>query len=164
MDPSIRVSPAGEKDIPLILRFIRELAEYEKLSKDCVATEELLRDALFGKVRYAEALTAHYGNEPAGFAIFFHNFSTFLAQPGIYLEDLYVVPHLRGKGIGRALLVRVARTAKERGCGRFEWAVLDWNEPSIAFYKKLGAVPMSDWTVFRVTGRALDKLASHEEK
>jgi GNAT superfamily N-acetyltransferase len=164
MDPSIRLTPASEKDIPLILRFIKELAEYEKLSKDCVATEVLLHDSLFGKVRYAEALIAHYENEPAGFAIFFYNFSTFLAQPGMYLEDLYVVPHLRAKGIGKALLERVARTAKERGCGRFEWAVLDWNEPSIAFYKKLGAVPLADWTVFRVTGRALDKLASLQEE
>ena len=164
MDQSIRLALASEKDIPLILRFIKELAEYEKLSKECIATEELLHKSLFGKVRYAEVLIAHYGNEPAGFAIFFHNFSTFLGRPGMYLEDLYVVPHLRGKGIGKALLARVARTAKERGCGRFEWSVLDWNEPSIAFYKKLGAVPLSDWTVFRVTGKALDNLASlHEE-
>ena len=110
MDPAIRLSPASEKDIPLILRFIKELAEYEKLSRDCVATEKLLHDSLFGEVRYAEVLIAHYGSEPAGFALFFHNFSTFLARPGIYLEDLYVVPHLRGKGIGKALLARVART------------------------------------------------------
>ena len=160
MKPAIRITNATEDDVPLILRFIRELAEYEKLSHACVASEELIRASLFGKTRHAEALVARYGDEPAGFAIFFHNFSTFLARPGMYLEDLYVVPTLRGKGIGRKLLSRVAQIAKERKCGRLEWAVLDWNAPSIAFYKKLGAVPLEDWTVFRMTGRSLDDLAS----
>jgi GNAT superfamily N-acetyltransferase len=164
MSQSVRLSPASESDVPLILRFIKELAEYEKLSKACVATEELLRDSLFGKVRHAEAVIARYGDEPAGFALFFHNYSTFLARPGIYLEDLYVVPHLRGHGIGKTLLAHVAQIAKERDCGRFEWAVLDWNKPSIDFYKKLGAVPLDDWTVFRVTGRALDDLASQHKR
>lgn len=164
MSQSIRLVPANERDISLILRFIKELAQYEKLSKECVATEGLLRNSLFGRKKYAEVVIAHYGNEPAGFALFFHNYSTFLARPGMYLEDLYVVPHLRGKGIGKSLLVHVARIAKKRKCGRFEWAVLDWNKPTIAFYERLGAVPLNDWTVFRVTGRALDDLASRLER
>jgi len=159
MSSSIHIQPAAEKDIPLILRFIKELAEYERLSSQCVATEALLRDALFGQKKFAEVVIAYYDKEPAGFAIFFHNFSTFLSRPGIYLEDLFIFPHLRKKGIGKALLIHLARIAKERNCGRFEWAVLDWNEPSIAFYKKLGAVPLDDWRIFRLTGNALDSLA-----
>jgi len=159
MPPSIHIQPAVEKDIPLILRFIKELAEYERLSSQCVATEALLRGALFGEKKFAEVVIAYYENEPAGFAIFFHNFSTFLSRPGIYLEDLFVFPHFRKKGIGKALLIHLARIAKERNCGRFEWAVLDWNEPSIAFYKKLGAVPLDDWKIFRLTGEALEFLA-----
>jgi len=155
----IRIEHAVENDLPLIHKFIRELAEYEKMSEECVATEALLREALFGEKKFAEVVVAYYQDEPAGFALFFHNFSTFLARPGLYLEDLYVLPHLRGKGIGKALLVCLAKIAKERNCGRFEWAVLDWNEPSIAFYKKLGAIPLDDWTTFRVTGKALDELA-----
>ena len=160
MPPSIQIRPAVEKDIPLILKFIKELAEYERLSDQCIATEALLREALFGEKRSAEVVIAYHQNEPAGFAIFFHNFSTFLSRPGLYLEDLFVFPRFRKKGIGKALLIHLAQIAKERNCGRFEWAVLDWNEPSIAFYKKLGAVPLDDWKIFRLTGEALDSLAN----
>lgn len=157
-EPEIR--PATEEDVPLLLRFIKELAEYENLSHEVSATEEVLKESLFGERRVAEALLAHSGGEPAGFALFFHNFSTFLGRPGIYLEDLYVRPEFRGSGIGRALLVHLAKLAKERGCGRLEWWVLDWNESSIGFYKSLGAVAMDDWTVYRVTGEALEKLST----
>ena len=154
------VRRASEGDVPLILSFIRELAAYESLSHEVVATEEDLRANLFGEHRYAEVLIAEHDGAPAGFALFFHNFSTFLGRPGIYLEDLYVKPEFRGSGIGRKLLGRLARLAKERDCGRLEWWVLDWNEPSIGFYEKLGAVPMEDWTVYRVSGTALEDLAS----
>ncbi len=157
---NIRIEKAREDDLALILSFIKELAEYERLSHEVVATEELLRESLFGERAKAEVIIAYDRDERAvGLALFFHNFSTFLGRPGIYLEDLYVQPHARGKGIGRALLVHLARLAQERRCGRLEWAVLDWNEPAIRFYKKLGAVPMNEWTVFRATGESLDKLA-----
>ena len=155
----LRIERARETDVSLILSFIKELAEYERLSHDVVATEELLRESLFGENVRAEVLIAYERDQAVGFALFFHNFSTFVGRPGIYLEDLYVKPHARGRGIGRALLSFLARLAKERGCGRLEWAVLDWNEPAIRFYKNLGAVPMSEWTVFRTTGVALDRLA-----
>ena len=155
-----RIREATEEDVPLILSLIRELAEYEKLSDEVVATEEGLRDSLFGERRYAEVLIAEHDGAPAGFALFFHNFSTFLGKPGIYLEDLYVKSEFRGGGIGKRLLVRLARLARERDCGRLEWWVLDWNEPSIGFYRKLGAVPMDDWTVYRLSGTALEDLAS----
>ena len=151
---------ASEEDVPLILSFIRELAEYEKLSREVVATEEGLRESLFGERRYAEVLIAEHDGSPAGFALFFHNFSTFLGKPGIYLEDLYVNPAFRGAGIGKKLLVHLASLAKRRGCGRLEWWVLDWNEPSIGFYKNLGATAMDDWTIYRLAGTALDDLAS----
>ena len=154
-----RIRGATEEDVPLVLSLIRELVEYEKLSHEVVATEEGLRDSLFGERRYAEVLIAEQDGTPAGFALFFHNFSTFLGKPGIYLEDLYVKPAFRGAGIGKELLVYLASLAKRRDCGRLEWWVLDWNEPSIGFYKKLGAVPMDDWTVYRVTGEALEDLA-----
>jgi GNAT superfamily N-acetyltransferase len=157
---NLLIRPATENDVPLILSFIRQLAEYEHLLHECVATEENLRESLFGLKPSAEVLLAFSSKQPVGFAVFFHNFSTFLGRPGIYLEDLFVVPEMRGRGYGKALLVHLARLAKERKCGRLEWAVLDWNEPSIQFYKKLGAVPMSDWTVYRVTGEALNLLAS----
>lgn len=160
--PDVRIEPATETDIPVLLSLIKELAEYERLSHEVVVTEEILRETLFGKRPYAEDVIAYYKNEPVGHALFFHNFSTFLGKPGLYLEDLYVRPPYRGKGIGKALLIYLAQLAKERKCGRFEWAVLDWNEPSIQFYKNLGAVPMEDWTVFRLTGEALDKLASDQ--
>ena len=156
----IHIKKATEKDVPLILSFIKGLAEYERLTRECVATEELLRDSLFGNNRSAEVVIAFFGNTPAGFALFFHNYSTFLAQPGIYLEDLYVIPEMRRKGIGRALLVFIAQLAKERKCGRMEWSVLDWNDSAILFYKKLGAVPLTDWTMFRIVGKTLDRLAA----
>lgn len=158
--PDLVVRPATEEDVPLILALIRELAEYERLSHEVTATEEDLRRSLFGERRFAEVLLAYLENEPAGFAFFFHNFSTFLGKPGIYLEDLYVRPEHRGSGLGKAMLSRLARLAKERGCGRLEWWVLDWNGTAIGFYQKLGAVPMDDWTVYRVTGEALDELAA----
>ena len=141
---------------------IRALAEYEKLTHLCVATEARLEETLFGPRPYAETIIAEWDGAPVGFALYFHNYSTFLAQPGIYLEDLFVKPEFRGKGIGKALLIRLAQIADERVCGRMEWSVLDWNEPSIAFYKKLGANPLDDWTIFRVTGPGLGKLARGE--
>ena len=153
------IKAATVEDVPLILRFIRGLAEYEKLLDEVVATEEGLRETLFGAEAAAEVVIAYADGEPAGFALFFHNYSTFLGKRGLYLEDLFVLPEFRGEGIGKALLVYLARLAKERNCGRFEWAVLDWNEPAIEFYKSLGAVPMDEWTVFRVAGDALDELA-----
>ena len=156
----ILVREASAADVALILSFIRELAEYERLSHEVVATEDGVRESLFGERPYAEVLIAEHDGSPAGFALFFHNYSTFLGRPGIYLEDLYVRPEFRGAGTGKKLLVRLARLARSRGCGRLEWWVLDWNEPSIGFYEKLGAVPMDDWTVYRVSGPALEDLAS----
>jgi GNAT superfamily N-acetyltransferase len=156
---SLRIASATERDLPLILSFIKKLAEYEKLSDMVVATEDLLRDALFGPHPVAEVIIAYWNDEPVGFALFFHNFSTFLGRRGIYLEDLFVDPPHRGKGIGKSLLIHLAKIAKERNCGRFDWAVLDWNKPSIDFYKSLGAAPLDDWTLFRLTGDALDRLA-----
>jgi GNAT superfamily N-acetyltransferase len=158
--PELEIRPGTEDDVPLILSLIRELAEYEHLSHEVVATEEMLRDSLFGERRVAEVLLGYLDGEPAGFALFFHNFSTFLGRPGIYLEDLYVRPEFRGAGVGRAMLVRLARLARERDCGRLEWSVLDWNEPAIGFYKRLGASPVSGWTIYRVTGDALAELAA----
>jgi len=150
---------AKEKDVPVILSFIKELAEYERLSHDVVATEEKLRQTLFGDHPYAEIVLAFYAEQPVGFALFFHNYSTFLARPGIYLEDLYIRPHMRGKGFGKALLKHLAKIATDRQCGRLEWSVLNWNEPAIRFYQSLGARPMDEWTLFRVTGDALKELA-----
>jgi GNAT superfamily N-acetyltransferase len=158
--PELEIRIATKDDVPLILSLIKELAEYERLSHEVVATEQVLGDSLFGERRVAEVLIGHHRGEPAGFALFFHNFSTFLGKPGIYLEDLYVRPRYRGMGFGKTLLRRVAKLAKERGCGRLEWSVLDWNEPAIGFYKSLGASPVSGWTVYRVTGEALDDLAT----
>ena len=158
--PELEIRPGTVDDVPLILSLIRELAEYERLSHEVVATEEMLRDSLFGERRVAEVLIGHLDEEPAGFALFFHNFSTFLGRPGIYLEDLYVRPEFRGSGLGRALLVHLASIASERGCGRLEWSVLDWNEPAIGFYERIGASPVSGWTVYRVTGEALEDLAA----
>jgi GNAT superfamily N-acetyltransferase len=159
MDP-LRIAPATENDVALILSFVERLAEYEKLSHEVVATEAALRHWLFGPRPMAEVLLAYWGDHPAGFALYFHNFSTFLARPGIYLEDLFVEPVHRGKGIGKALLMHLAAIATERGCGRLEWSVLDWNQPSIEFYKKLGAKPKDEWTIFRLTGEALHQLAA----
>ncbi|MDX6379845.1 MAG: hypothetical protein QOI57_869 [Rubrobacteraceae bacterium] len=151
---------ATEADVPLILSFIKELAGYERLSHEVSATEDLLRKSLFGERQGAEVVVGYRGDEPAGFALFFHNFSTFLGRPGIYLEDLYVKPELRGQGVGRSMLAYLAKLAKERDCGRLEWSVLDWNEPAIKLYKSIGAVPMDEWTVYRLTGKALDELAA----
>ena len=151
---------ATPDDVPLILECIRGLAEYERLPHEVVATEELLRESLFGARPAAEVVLAHEGDEPAGFALFFHNFSTFLGRPGLYLEDLFVFPRFRGRGLGRLLLAHLAKLAVHRGCGRFEWAVLDWNVDAIGFYEALGAKAMSDWTVYRLTGGALQALAA----
>ena len=156
----VEIRSATRDDVPLILSLVRELAEYERLSQEVIATEEALRDSLFGERPVAEVLIGHLGGEPAGFALFFHSFSTFLGRPSIYLEDLYVRSACRGAGVGQTLLVRLAGLATERGCGRLEWSVLDWNKPAIRFYKALGAVPMDEWTVYRVTGEALEDLAA----
>lgn len=150
---------ATEQDLPQILTFIKALAEYERLADAVVATEEGLRESLFGARPYAECIIARYQGQPAGFALFFHNFSTFLGRPGIYLEDLFVNPELRGKGIGRALLQRLAQLALERNCGRLEWSVLDWNQSAIGFYKSIGAVSLDEWTIFRLRGDGLQQLA-----
>ncbi|MBC1563238.1 GNAT family N-acetyltransferase [Listeria booriae] len=150
---------AAEGDVPLVLRFIKELAEYEGMLDQVVATEEALHEWLFEKEK-AEVLIGGYDGESVGFALFFHNFSTFLGRSGIYLEDLYVQPNVRGKGFGKAFLKRLAEIAVERGCGRLEWWCLDWNKPSIDFYLKMGAEPMEDWTVYRIAGETLMKLAN----
>lgn len=150
---------ATESDVPVILRFIRGLAEYERLAHEMTATEEKVRESLFGTARGAEVVIAEVDSVAAGFALFFHNYSTFLAQRGLWLEDLFVLPEYRSRGIGRILLTHLAQLAVERKCGRLEWWVLDWNEAAIRFYESLGAVPLSDWTVYRVTGPALDRLA-----
>jgi len=157
---ALMIREATEADVPLILQFIKDLAEYERLSDRVVTTEEMLRRTLFGSPRFAEVIIAEEDGEPAGFALFFHNYSTFLGQPGIYLEDLFVRQVMRGRGIGKALLARLARIARERGCGRVEWAVLDWNEPSIAFYRSIGAVSLDDWLMMRLTGDALTAMAT----
>ena len=158
----LQIRAATEEDVPLILHFIRALAEYERLAERVVATEERLRRTLFGNPRFAEVLIAEAGAEAVGFALFFHNYSTFIGLPGIYLEDLFVEEKHRGRGYGKALLARLARVARERQCGRLEWAVLDWNEPSINFYRSLGAISLDDWKIFRLTGDALDALAASE--
>lgn len=158
--PGLTFRPATEKDVPLVLEFIRELAEYERLAHAVVATEETLRASLFDEPARAEVVLADYEGIPAGFALFFHNFSTFVGRAGLYLEDLFVRPRFRGLGIGKELLRYLAHLAVERKCGRFEWAVLDWNEPAIGFYKSLGARPMDDWSVFRLDGDALAALAA----
>lgn len=157
--PPCRIRPAVEADAPLVLALICELAEYERLVGEVSATEADIREALFGPAPSAEAVIAMVGERPAGFALYFHNFSTFAGKRGLYLEDLYVRPEHRGRGVGRRLLRHLARLARERGCRRFEWAVLDWNESAIRSYRRAGAVPMDGWTVYRVTGAALDRLA-----
>jgi GNAT superfamily N-acetyltransferase len=154
-----QIKPATKKDIPTILLFIKKLAEYEKLPNEAKATKKDLEKTMFGKRKYAECIIGFEGKVPVGFALFFHNYSTWLGKPGLYLEDLFVLPQMRGKGYGKAILKYLARLAKERKCGRFEWWCLDWNKPSIEFYKKLGAKPMDEWTVFRLSGKTLDELA-----
>jgi GNAT superfamily N-acetyltransferase len=153
------IRPAIPADVPTILGFIRSLADYEHLLDSVVADETKLHATLFGARPFAEVLIAEWNSQPAGFALLFHNYSTFLAKPGIYLEDLFVDPQFRSKGLGKALLTHLAALALERGCGRLEWSVLDWNEPAIGFYKSLGARPMDEWTIFRVTGEDLARLA-----
>lgn len=155
----VTIRPATRGDVGTILELIRGLADYEKLAHECVATEEKLVATLFGAHPAAEVIIARVDDVPAGFALFFHNYSTFLAKRGIYLEDLFVKPAFRGRGIGKGLLVRLAAIAVERDCGRLEWAVLDWNKDAIRFYESLGAKAMDEWTVYRVTGDALTRLA-----
>ena len=158
-DQNITVRRGQREDVPLILRFIRELAEYERLAHEVVATEEVLAETLFGERTTAFPLIASLNDEPVGWALYFYNFSTFHGRPGLYLEDLYVTPAARGQGVGRVLLATLARIAVQEQCRRVEWAVLDWNAPSIAFYKSLGAVAMDEWTVFRLTGEAMERMA-----
>lgn len=155
---NFKIRFAEEKDTKIILDFIRELADYEKLLNEVVATEEVLHNSLFVK-KSAEVIIGEYNENPVGFALFFHNFSTFLGKPGIYLEDLYVKPEVRGLGLGKVILSFLGKLALERDCGRLEWWCLDWNEKSVDFYKKMGANPMDDWTVYRVDGKNLSNLA-----
>lgn len=155
----LSIRPAIRDDLPLIAQFIRDLAEYERLAHEVRFDEAVLAERLFGARPYAEVLIGEIDGEAQGFALFFHNFSTFEGKPGVYLEDLFVRPEARGSGLGKALLKRLAEIAVERDCARLEWWVLDWNEPSIQFYKSLGARPMDEWTVYRVDGDALGKLA-----
>ena len=161
---AISIDAAAEADLPLILGMIRELAEFEHLAHACVATEDDLRLHLFGPRPAAEVVIARIGGQPVGFALFFPTFSTFLAKPGLYLEDVYVKPEVRRQGVGRALLQHLARLAMARDCGRLEWAALDWNEPAIRFYRKIGAVTMDEWTTFRLTGDALEQFAAGGRK
>lgn len=156
----VSIAMAEEKDLKVILEFIEALAQYEKLRDACIATEDKLRDTLFADQPAAEVLIARIGGMPVGFALFFHNYSTFLAQRGLFLEDLFVKPEARGRGVGDALLSSLAALAIERDCGRMEWSVLDWNDLAIGFYKRIGAKPMDEWTTFRMTGSALRDLAS----
>jgi GNAT superfamily N-acetyltransferase len=159
LNTDLSIRSATIADVPLILQLIKDLATYERAPDDVTATEERLKEVLFGNKPAAEVRLAFAGDGPVGFAVFFHNFSTWLGKPGLYLEDLFVDPKQRGHGYGRALLADLARIAHERGCGRMEWAVLDWNEPAIGFYRKLGATPMHEWTVFRLSEREIAELA-----
>lgn len=160
MGSDLRIEPATIRDVPLILQFIKELAEYEQLAHACVATEDDLRAQLFGPNAVAHTVIAYAGDEPAGFALYFFNFSTFLARPGLYLEDLFVKPAFRKRGIGRALLAYLAQVAVERGCGRMEWSVLNWNELALRVYRGIGAQPLNEWTVMRLTVPAINALAA----
>jgi GNAT superfamily N-acetyltransferase len=160
---ALRIRPATEADVPLVCSFIRKLAEYGDLSDEVLATAEDVRAALFGPRPVAEAILAYWGSEPAGFALYSYSFASFLGKTGIFIENLYVEPNVRNKGIGKSLLVYLARLGRGRGCGRLEWAVLNWNERAMEFYQDLGAVPMDEWTTFRLTGEALDRLASEGE-
>lgn len=160
MSQTFEIKPATILDVPLILNFIKELADYEKLLHEVVATEEILKETLFSEKAHAEVIIGYLDQQPVSFALFFHNFSTFLGRPGIYLEDLFVKPEARGHGVGEKMLAYLAKLAKERKCGRLEWWVLDWNEPAIGFYKKIKAKPMDEWTVYRLTGESLEELAN----
>ncbi|HKL52608.1 MAG TPA: GNAT family N-acetyltransferase [Wenzhouxiangellaceae bacterium] len=160
---SLTIRPAGPDDIDELLALIHQLAVYEKAPEEAVATPDLIHRALFGEQPTAEAVIAEWQGEPAGFALFFHNFSTWLGKPGLYLEDLFVREEMRGKGIGKALLLHLAGIARERGCGRMEWSVLDWNTPAIDFYKSLDAKPQSEWTVYRLDAAALERLIGRDQ-
>jgi len=162
MSDDLRIEPAREGDVPLILTLIKALAAYERLDREVTATEAQVRESLFGAKPHAEAVIARVSSEAVGFAVWFHTYSTFLSKPGLYLEDLFVVPAWRGRGVGRALLGCLARIAVERGCGRMEWSVLDWNDLAIGFYRTIGAQPMDAWTVYRLTGDALLRAAQWE--
>ncbi|HZZ42290.1 MAG TPA: GNAT family N-acetyltransferase [Tepidisphaeraceae bacterium] len=159
MISSLSILPAVPADLPHILRFIRGLAEYEKLAHACVANEERLTQTLFGPHPYAHVLIARLNNQPVGFALYFYNYSTFLAQPGLYLEDLFVLPEFRKQGVGRSLFTRLAQIARDQHCGRFEWSVLDWNQPAIDFYKRIGATILDDWRICRLTADQITQLA-----
>ena len=161
-DDRLQIRTADPEDVALLLDLIRELADYEKAPQEAVATPELLHASLFGDKPTAEAVVAEWDGEPAGFALFFHNYSTWLGRAGLYLEDLFVREDKRGRGIGKALLLHLARVAHERGCGRMEWAVLDWNTPAIEFYEALGAKPQSEWTVYRWDRETLERLAGND--
>jgi GNAT superfamily N-acetyltransferase len=158
--PGFTIRPARESDVPEVLAFIRKLAEYERLSHEVRATEEGLRAMLFGERAYAEVLLGEERGRPVGFALFFHTFSTFVGRPGLYLEDIFVDPGARGRSYGKAMMIHLARLALARGCGRFEWSVLDWNQPSIDFYRGLGARPLDEWTIYRIAGEPLAELAN----
>ena len=158
----IKIRFAEIEDSKIILKLIKELSVYEKLSHTVINSEESIKENLFGKKKYAEALIAEYENKPVGFALFFHNYSTFVGKPGIYLEDLFVQPEMRGKGVGKKLFLELIKLAKERNCGRVEWSVLNWNKPAIDFYKSMGAVPMDEWTVYRLTEDKIDELISQK--
>jgi len=160
---ALRIRPASEADIPLVFSFIRKLAEYGDLSDEVAAQEQDVRTALFGPKPVAEAVIAYWGEKPAGFALYSYTFSSFLGKPGIYIEDFYVEQEYRNKGIGKALLLHVAKLGRARRCGRLEWTVLNWNERAMEFYQDMGAVPMDEWTTFQLTGAALDRLASEGE-
>ena len=160
--PGLRLRPANRDDVPAILALIRALADYERLGHEVEADEAQLAATLFGDTPCAEVVVAEVDGEAAGFALFFHNYSTFLARPGLYLEDLFVQPRFRGMGVGRRLMAHLARLAVDRGCGRFEWSVLDWNAPAIGFYRRIGAVGMEGWTTQRLTGDALARLAADD--
>ena len=160
----IKIRSAEIKDSEIILKLIKELSAYEKLSHTVINNEVLLKENLFGKRKFAEVLIADFENQPVGFALFFHNYSTFVGKPGIYLEDLYVKPEMRGKGIGKALFLELIKIAKERDCGRVEWSVLNWNKSAIDFYKSMGAIPMDEWTVYRLTSDKIEELAYEGRK
>lgn len=161
MNSEITIRQAVEEDIPLILSFIKKIAEYEKLSHEVIATEEILRESLFGKKPSAEVILAYLENQPVAYAVYFYNFSTFIGKKGLYLEDLFVLPEFRGGGLGKKMLLYLFKKAADENCGRMEWAVLDWNEPAINFYKSLGAKPMDEWTTFRVDEEVLKKYSSY---
>jgi len=158
----IQIQPATEADVALILRLIKALAEYERLGHEVVATEAMIRESFFGPAPHAKAVIARIGGDAVGFAIWFSTYSTFLSKPGIYLEDLFVLPDWRGKGVGGALLRHLARIALERGCGRIEWSVLNWNETAVRFYRNIGATAMDEWTVYRLTGDAITRVADRD--